>query len=182
MIEAEIKRIIEKYPEMWTKQLYKVGYNLINVNDAMSRNFFVESGILKCFDINDDTLEEIIIAFFTNGDIIFPYRGHEIIPSNVNFQVIEDAVLNSISADNWNIICETEPVTDALLKNQIPVWIMNKMISYIKCNSYPTSAERYKKMITEFPFLLRVKDEDLSKHLGIDRRTIVRIKTKLLLE
>ena len=177
IINTAINKLIHRHPELWTKQLYKVGNILINANDSISRNFYIKSGIIKCYDINDETLEEFIIAFFSEGDIIFPNRGHYVIPSNVNFKIIEDAILYSISAENWNDICKKEPVTDELLKNQLPVWVWNKLVSYIKCNSYSSSSERYKKLIKEYPFLLRLKDEDIANHLGINRRTILRIKT-----
>ena len=175
-IDNEIKKLINEYPDLWEKNNYKKGKLLSKIGKTGTHNYYIESGILKAFVYNEDTAKEVIIGFVSAEEFIIAASSEYLnIPLLLNLEVVNTAAIYSINNDNWNKLIETNKVSNELLM-QYSLQILVKFIEQAKINSYPRARTRYEKSLENYPCLRQVKDEYVASFLGIDVRTINRIK------
>jgi len=178
MINEANKKIIENYPEYWIKKKYKSGEVLITEGEKVTYNYYIETGIVKASVIDEKTQKEGIINFFKTGEIIITYRGdaYESKKALADLEVVKGSVVHRIAHKDWEVIRKDEPILiDKLLQKHLSI-IINRLIFQVKVNCLPRAEQRYNRMLEYYPFLKELKDDEVSKLLGVDVRTITNIK------
>ena len=176
----ELKKITKKYNESFSlvKQTYKRNAILVPTGTIMLQNYYVDSGILKCCVYNEEVQKEAIIDLLSTGDAILPFRTPTyIMPMPFNIQVIEDAVIYSISSDIFEALKEKEPILQELMQLDLQR-IFTRFPERFKINVYPDILTRYEKLLEMYPFLNSVSDKDVAAIIGTDRTTINRIRAE----
>ena len=174
--EEEIRELVESHSDLWSKKAYKKGDLLSKAGRVATHNYYIESGIIKAFAVNEDILKEVIIGFPSAGEFVLACSSIDMqARMQLNLEVIEDAVIYSINADNWNELRKLKKVTNEIIM-QCLVQTSEKFIRQSVINSYPRAKTRYQKSLENYPCISRIKDEDVASFLGFDVRTIRRIK------
>ena len=176
-IHEEIVKLIEKYPDLWEKNIYKKGKLLVKIGRKVTSNYYIESGILKAFCNNEEAMKEVIIGFVTEKEFVMTHGIDSNITSPLSVEVISDAVIYSISTEEWNELRKLEKITDEMSLQFVRKMSM-KFIEQAKINAYSRAKTRYEKSLENYPCLRQVKNEYAASFLGLDPRTISRIKEK----
>jgi len=175
-IDAEVKQLIDKHPELWIKQNHKKGDLLNKIGRFATRNYYLETGIIKASIDNEDIGKEVIIGFISDAESILVYKSEKLnMPFLLNLEVINDAVIYSIGGEDWNELIEKNRIFNELFQ-QYTIRMVSKFIEQARINSYPRAKTRYEKSLENYPCLAKIKDEYVASFLGLDVRTISRVK------
>jgi CRP-like cAMP-binding protein len=175
----DFKKFVKNYPDLWEKIEYPEEMLITVQQKILSRNYYLESGIVELFVYNESDLKEITIDFFFSDDILLPYaHKFEDIEEIMNLKVLEDAVLYSINSQNWEKLMAKESAELNEIIRQDSCYIAEKFIKKSLIRSYSKTEKRYQAMLEIYPELIRVGDSKIASFLGVDRTTINRIKNK----
>jgi signal-transduction protein with cAMP-binding, CBS, and nucleotidyltransferase domain len=178
MIELK-KEILEQYPKELKRHIFKHNAVLVTADTIITQNYYIESGVLKCYAYNEELKRDTIFCLLSAGDAILssnntPYK----IPAPFDIQVIKDAVIYSISNDDLKNLRKKEPIFDEFVQSNSRQMI-NKLVEIAKTHTYINIIDSYKKLLEIYPFLDAIIDKDVAAILGADRATITRTKLKL---
>ena len=176
-VNAEIKKILDAYPDLWKKKSLKKDTIFHSAGGFANENYYLETGMMKIFVVNNDISEESIVAFVKDGTALLPYKGnHTQTPKMFNIQTITDAVMHSISKDNWEIIRKEKQILDEIIHYD-SIRVSNIMGELALIKSISDAKKRYEKALQKHPFLNQIKYEDVASYLGITTRTLINITT-----
>jgi CRP-like cAMP-binding protein len=177
-INNEMKKLMIKYPDLWKKHSHKRNTLLLTAGEIATKNFYVESGILKAYVYNEDLDKNVVVYFFANGEFILPYKKScsEIIPTMVYIETIENSIIHSINSNDWENLKEKEPILDELIYYDF-VRLLKKFIIMAQINAYPDAQTRYDKACEFYPALCRISNVEVASFFGNDRSTINREKS-----
>lgn len=154
----------------------KPNFKFIIANTPVTENYYIESGILKCFIYNKETKKEVIIDFLSTGDGFFPSAHY--MPLQFNVQVIEEVKVSAINDKNVQLLREEDPQFDGLMQLTFQQ-MFNRVIAHFEINSYPDLQTRYEKFLKVYPYLDRINDDDIATLLGTDAKTANHIKSEV---
>ena len=179
-IDLEMKNMLVKYPELWTKKILKRNIVFHNAGEIATENYYVETGTIKAFVYNADNFEEVIIDFFEANTAILPYRGFPVKSLTMfNLQTIANTIVHTISADNWEKLRKKEPMLDVIIGKD-SLRTSSKSVKKSLIYSYPDAQTCYEKALEFYPCLNNLSDTLVGQFIGYDRTTINRVKTKYL--
>jgi len=174
-IDAEIKKLIDKHSKLWKLSPYKRNEILHRAGKPAPENYFIKSGIVKAY-IYNESMDEVIVGFFAEGESVLPYKGKDFnLPTIVNLQVIEDAEIYAISNNHYDKLIEEEPIFKQLLHQDF-YRMAGKLIKLLLVYSYTDAQTRYNEAVKIYPFLRRLRDEEVVSHLGFSKRTVTNVK------
>ena len=158
---------------------YKKGQNVLSAGDLKSDAFFVNSGLLRCFSIDEKGKEHIIQ--FAPENWMLTERDSSVfnMPSAFYIDAIEDTEVVIIKKDFFpsikNIVPEILELNILMLHNSIR--FMQKRINMLLS---ATAEERYLNFIKLYPNLtLRVPQWMIASYLGITPESLSRVRKDL---
>ena len=173
------KDLIDKYPELWRRETRDKGYFLFEEGTVAQKISYLESGTLKVFCVNFNTDKEGVVHFFFPGDVAFPYNSFtQRSPTLVNIEVLNDAVLWSISKENWEKLKEFEPEVERLLMDVVLIAATQAGL-YMMDNASCSNLERYERLCQRMPQIKNINNEDVVSYLGISTRTLNEIRAEV---
>jgi len=177
-INSEIKNIIEKYPNLWTKKIIEKGSFLHERGKPIKNIYFCENGIVRIFYYNEKTKEEITKGFLSKNDIIIPITSYvQKIPSILDFQIIKNCSMQVITIKDWEEIEKYEKIIPYILLD-VATSVIYKLLNYQTENVLFDTKKRYTNLLKNYPYLSDVKSEYIASYLGVAPQSLSRSKNK----
>lgn len=156
-------------------QSFKKGQTIIAPGDKVTREYFVLSGCLKSFYINDD-LKMFILQFamptWWTSDFNALYSGTK---ATISVDCITDAEVLSLSNENREAVCREIHQAEHFFR-----WRTNK--GYVASQKRLLSMmnndvkHRYEELMSQYPELYNTVPKQLiAAYLGVSRETLSRL-------
>lgn len=189
MIETEDSRKIVSYFAGLSDEAYDVFMNfvikkeypkgeiLIEHGKKNEFVFFLISGSAKSYNFKDS--KQICLWFAFESDCIATIRSFDDLISQETVELLEDSELIQIKLGDLMTLSNQFTSISSLMLQLLKEHIL--FLEY-KLNGlqFMTSAERYDKLIRDYPEVLqRVSLTDIASYLGISRETLSRIRRKI---
>ena len=174
-MEDIIKKLIDEYSELWEKKIVKKNKLFHTCGGLSNKNYYIESGIIKASVYNEEEQKEAIVGFFSGGECMLPYRNMPI-QKQYNLTAVTEIIIYSISASNWDSIAKEKPTLIRNILDKDMLKIMGKLNAKSLIKVCPDIASKYKKALEIYPFLDKIKDEDVASFIGCGLRRIQEIR------
>lgn len=156
-------------------QAFKKGQNIITAGDTVDCEYFVLSGCLKSFYINDD-LKMFILQFamptWWASDFNALYSHTK---ATINLDCITDAEILCLSNDDREKICSELHSMEHFFRwrtNRGYVASQKRLLSFMNNNV----KHRYEELLKQYPELYNIVPKNLiAAYLGVSRETLSRL-------
>ena len=162
-----------------TKQ-FKAKTILLSSGEIANCTYFVNSGILRSFNINDNIIEHVLhfaCEGWWIGDM-YSYISEK--PGNLFIEVLEDAELVIISKENHQILYKEIPKLERFFR----ILAENSLVAHqerLMDNLSLSAEERFEKMCKKYPSLIqKVAQKHLASYIGVTPEFFSKMKSKLL--
>jgi len=159
---------------------YKAKTILLNSGEIALKTYFVNSGILRSFTINDNIVEHVLhfaCEGWWIGDM-YSYISQK--PGNLFIEVLEDAEIVSISKENLQILFEEIPKLERFFR----ILAENSLVAHqerLMDNLSLSAEERFEKLCKKYPSLIhKVTQKHLASYIGVTPEFFSKMKSKLL--
>ncbi|WP_329807232.1 Crp/Fnr family transcriptional regulator [Flavobacterium facile] len=155
---------------------------LLSSNEIAKHTYFVNSGILRSFNINDNIIEHVLhfaCEGWWIGDM-YSYISEK--PGNLFIEVLEDAEIVSISKENHQLLYHEIPKLERFFR----ILAENSLVSHqerLMDNLSLTAEERFEKFCTKYPTLIqKVPQKQIASYIGVTPEFFSKLKKRLLLK
>ena len=162
-----------------TKQ-YKAKTVLLNAGEICKDSYFVNSGILRSFNINDNIVEHVL-SFACSGwwiSDMYSYLSQK--PGNLFIQVIEDAEVVILTKENQEILYKEIPQLERFFR----ILIEKSVVAHqerLMDNLSLTAEERFEKFCKKYSDLIyNVPQKQIASYLGVTPEFFSKMKSKML--
>jgi CRP-like cAMP-binding protein len=162
-----------------TKQ-YKAKTILLSSGEIANCTYFVNSGILRSFNINDNIIEHVLhfaCEGWWIGDM-YSYISEK--PGNLFIEVLEDAELVLITKENHQQLYQEIPKLERFFR----ILAENSLVAHqerLIDNLSLTAEERFEKMCKKYPTLIqKVAQKHLASYIGVTPEFFSKMKSRLL--
>jgi CRP-like cAMP-binding protein len=162
-----------------TKQ-YKAKTVLLNAGEICKDSYFVNSGILRSFNINDNIVEHVL-SFACSGwwiSDMYSYLSQK--PGNLFIQVIEDAEVVILTKENQEILYKEIPQLERFFR----ILIEKSLVAHqerLMDNLSLTAEERFEKFCKKYSDLIyNVPQKQIASYLGVTPEFFSKMKSKML--
>lgn len=171
------QEIIEEICNRFQVQILPKKTLLVNFGQINNRIYFIHSGILRGFYLEDG--KEITNWFAKSSEFIYcPQKYQNIPPTNDAIETLEDSVLLSITTENLSYLYTHFPET-AIISQQLAQYYLHHYDRKIRLLRIPNAEKRVKTFIELYPkAFLQLPHKYLSSFLGLAPETFSRIMTR----
>ncbi len=162
-----------------TKQ-FKAKTILLSSGEIANCTYFVNYGILRSFNINDNIIEHVLhfaCEGWWIGDMYSYISGK---PGNLFIEVLEEAEVVVISKENQEKLYEQIPKLERFFR----ILAENSLVVHqerLMDNLSLSAEERFEKMCEKYPSLIqKVAQKHLASYIGVTPEFFSKIKSKLL--
>lgn len=153
---------------------------ILNAGQVSKNSFFVNSGVLRSFNINDNIVEHILHFACEGWWIADMYSLITQKPGNLFIEVIEDAELVVLSKENQEKLYEEIPKTERYFR----VLTENSLVAHqerLMDNLSLPAEERFEKFCKKYPTLIqRVPQKHIASYIGVTPEFFSRMKAQML--
>lgn len=153
---------------------------LLQSGEVAKHTYFVNSGILRSFNINDNIIEHVLhfaCEGWWIGDM-YSYISEK--PGNLFIEVLEDAEIVSISKENHQQLYDEIPKLERFFR----ILAENSLVSHqerLMDNLSLTAEERFEKFCTKYPTLIqKVPQKQVASFIGVTPEFFSKMKSRLL--
>lgn len=161
-------------------QHYKAKTILLNAGEICKHSYFVNSGILRSFNINDNIVEHVLSFACSGWWISDMYSLLSQKPGNLFIQVIEDAEIVILSKENQEILYKEIPQLERFFR----ILTENSLVANqqrLMDNLSLTAEERFEKFCTKYSDLIyNVPQKQIASYLGVTPEFFSKMKSKML--
>jgi CRP-like cAMP-binding protein len=162
-----------------TKQ-HKAKTILLSSGEISKHTFFVNSGVLRSFNINDNIIEHVLhfaCEGWWIGDM-YSYISEK--PGNLFIEVLEDAEVVSISKEKHQELYEKIPKLERFFR----ILAENSLVAHqerLMDNLSLTAEERFEKFCKKYPSLIqRLPQKQIASYIGVTPEFFSKMKARLL--
>lgn len=162
-----------------TKQ-FKAKTILLSSGEIANSTYFVNSGILRSFNINDNIIEHVLhfaCEGWWIGDM-YSYISEK--PGNLFIEVLEDAEVVVISKENHQELYKEIPKLERFFR----ILAENSLVAHqerLMDNLSLSAEERFEKMCKKYPTLIqKVAQKHLASYIGVTPEFFSKMKARLL--
>lgn len=159
---------------------YKAKTVLLNAGEICKHSYFVNSGILRSFNINDNIVEHVLSFACSGWWISDMYSLLSQKPGNLFIQVIEDAEVILLSKENQDILYKEIPQLERFFR----ILIENSLVAHqqrLMDNLSLTAEERFDKFCKKYPDLIyNIPQKQIASYLGVTPEFFSKMKSKML--
>lgn len=159
---------------------YKTKTLLLNAGEVCKSSYFVKSGVLRSFTINDNIIEHILHFACKGWWIGDMYSLISQKPGHLFIEVLEDAETIELSKENQEILYKEVPKLERFFR----ILTENSLVSHqerIMNNLSLTAEERFINFKNKYPELLqKVPQKHIASYLGVTPEFYSKMKKKLL--
>ena len=162
-----------------TKQ-FKTKTILLSAGEVATCTYFVNSGILRSFNINDNIIEHVLhfaCEGWWIGDM-YSYISEK--PGNLFIEVLEDAEVVIITKENHQELYQEIPKLERFFR----ILAENSLVSHqerLMDNLSLTAEERFEKFCSKYPTLIqKVPQKHIASYIGVTPEFFSKMKARLL--
>ena len=155
---------------------------LFSAGKIADSTYFVNSGILRSFTINDNIIEHVLhfaCEGWWIGDM-YSYISQK--PGNLFIEVLEDAELVIITKPNQEDLYLQIPKLERFFR----ILAENSLVSHqerLMDNLSLTAEERFEKFCKKYPTLIqKVPQKQIASYIGVTPEFLSKLKKRLLLK
>lgn len=159
---------------------FKAKTILLSAGDISTCTYFVNSGILRSFTINDNIIEHVLhfaCEGWWIGDM-YSYISEQ--PGHLFIEVLEDAEVMLITKEKHQKLYEEIPKLERFFR----ILAENSLVAHqerLMDNLSLTAEERFEKMCKKYPSLIhQVAQKHLASYIGVTPEFFSKMKSKLL--
>ena len=159
---------------------FKAKTILLNAGEVATCTYFVNSGILRSFNINDNIIEHVLhfaCEGWWIGDMYSYISGK---PGNLFLEVLEDAEVVIITKENQQQLYQEIPKLERFFR----ILAENSLVSHqerLMDNLSLTAEERFEKFCSKYPTLIqKVPQKHLASYIGVTPEFFSKMKSRLL--
>ncbi|CCG54290.1 Probable cAMP-binding protein [Flavobacterium indicum GPTSA100-9 = DSM 17447] len=159
---------------------YKSKSLLLKANEISRNTYFIQSGVVRSFNINDHIIEHVLhfaCEGWWIGDM-YSYITEK--PGNLFIEVIEDAEIVIISKEKHQILYREIPK----LERYFRILAENSLVAHqerLIDNLSLTAEERFEKFCSKYPTLIqRVPQKQIASYIGVTPEFFSKMKARLL--
>ena len=153
---------------------------LLNAGEVCKHSYFVHSGILRSFNINDNIVEHVLQFACEGWWIGDMYSLITQKPGNLYVEVNEDAEVVLLSKENQEILYQEIPKLERFFR----ILIENSLVANqerLMDNLSLSAEERFEKFCTKYPTLIqKVPQKQIASYIGVTPEFFSKMKGKML--
>ena len=160
--------------------LYKSKTILLSAGEVSKYTYFVNSGILRSFNINDNIIEHVLhfaCEGWWIGDM-YSYISEK--PGTLFIEVLEEAEVISISKENHQKLYQQIPKLERFFR----ILAENSLVAHqerLMDNLSLSAEDRFDKMCKKYPSLIqKVAQKHLASYIGVTPEFFSKMKARLL--
>ena len=153
---------------------------LLSAGEIANCTYFVNSGIIRSFNINDNIIEHVLhfaCEGWWIGDM-YSYISEK--PGNLFIEVIEDAEVVIINKENHQILYNEIPKLERFFR----ILAENSLVAHqerLMDNLSLTAEERFEKFCSKYPTLIqKVPQKQIASYIGVTPEFFSKMKARLL--
>lgn len=153
---------------------------LLSAGEIANSTYFVNSGIIRSFNINDNIIEHVLhfaCEGWWIGDM-YSYISEK--PGNLFIEVIEDAEVVIITKENHQILYNEIPKLERFFR----ILAENSLVAHqerLMDNLSLTAEERFEKFCSKYPTLIqKVPQKQIASYIGVTPEFFSKMKARLL--
>jgi CRP-like cAMP-binding protein len=159
---------------------FKVKTVLLNAGDICKHSYFVNSGILRSFNINDNIVEHVLHFACEGWWIGDMYSLLSQKPGNLFIEVNEDAEVVLLSKENQEELYIKIPKLERFFR----ILTENSLVAHqerLMDNLSLSAEERFEKFCSKYPTLIqRVPQKQIASYIGVTPEFFSKMKAKML--
>lgn len=163
-----------------TLQKYKAKTVLLNAGEICKNSYFVNWGVLRSFNINDNIVEHVLSFACSGWWISDMYSLLSQKPGNLFIQVLEDAEVVVLTKANQDILYQEIPKLERFFR----ILTENSLVANqerLMDNLSLTANERFEKFCSKYPTLIqKVPQKYIASYLGVTPEFFSKMKANLL--
>ena len=159
---------------------YKAKNILLNAGEVCKNSYFVNSGVLRSFNINDNIVEHVMSFACQGWWISDMYSLISQKPGNLFIEVIEDAEVVLLSKENQEQLYHDIPKLERFFR----ILTENALVANqqrIMDNLSLSAEERFEKFSKKYPSLIQqVPQKQIASFIGVTPEFFSKMKSKML--
>ncbi|WP_310555614.1 Crp/Fnr family transcriptional regulator [Flavobacterium sp.] len=161
---------------------YKAKTILLNAGEVCKYSYFVSSGILRSFSINDNIVEYVLHFACEGWWIGDMYSLLSQKQGNLFIEVLEDAEVVLLSKENQEKLYFEIPKLERFFR----ILTENSLVSYqerLMDNLSLPAEERFEKFCKKYPSLIqKISQKNIASYIGVTPEFFSKMKSRLLRE
>jgi len=159
---------------------YKAKTILLNAGEICKYSYFVNSGLLRSFNINDNIVEHVLHFACEGWWIGDMYSLLSQKPGNLFIEVLEDSEVVLLSKENQQLLYHEIPKLERFFR----ILTENSLVAHqerLMDNLSLSAEERFEKFCKRYPTLIqRVPQKQIASYIGVTPEFFSKMKSKLL--
>jgi CRP-like cAMP-binding protein len=159
---------------------YKAKTILLHSGAICKHSYFVNSGILRSFNINDNIVEHVLTFACEGWWIGDMYSLLSQKPGNLFIEVLEDAEVVLLSKENQELLYQEIPKLERFFR----ILTENSLVAHqdrLMDNLSLTAEERFEKFCKKYPTLIqKIAQKQIASYLGVTPEFYSKMKSRLL--
>jgi len=159
---------------------YKAKTILLNAGEICTHSYFVNSGVLRSFNINDNIVEHVLSFACSSWWIGDMYSLLSQKPGNLFIEVLEDAEVVVLSKENQEILYQEIPKLERFFR----ILTENSLVANqerLMDNLSLSAEERFEKFCSKYPDLIqKVPQKQIASFIGVTPEFFSKMKSRLL--
>mgnify|MGYP006337653903 FL=1 len=159
---------------------YKAKTILLNSGEICKYSYFVNSGILRSFNINDNIVEHVLNFACQGWWMSDMYSFISQKPGNLFIEVLEDSEVVVISKENQELLFQEIPKLERFFR----ILAENSLVAHqerLMDNLSLSAEERFEKFCAKYPTLIqKVPQKQIASFIGVTPEFFSKMKSKML--
>ncbi len=159
---------------------YRAKTILLQAGEICKHSYFVNSGILRSFNINDNIVEHVLHFACEGWWIGDMYSLLSQKPGNLFIEVIEDAEVVLLSKENQELLYHEIPKLERFFR----ILTENSLVAHqerLMDNLSLSAEERFEKFCSKYPTLIQyVPQKQIASYIGVTPEFFSKMKAKML--
>jgi CRP-like cAMP-binding protein len=159
---------------------FKAKTVILNAGEVCTHSYFVNSGLLRSFNINDNIVEHVLSFACEGWWIGDMYSLLSQKPGNLFIEVVEDAEVVLLSKENQEQLYKEIPKLERFFR----ILIENSLVAYqerLMDNLSLTAEERFDKFYKRYPTLIqKVPQKQIASYIGVTPEFFSKMKARIL--
>ena len=153
---------------------------LLNAGEVCNYSYFVNSGLLRSFNINDNIVEHVLSFACEGWWIGDMYSLLSQKPGNLFIEVLEDAEVVLLSKKNQEVLYTEIPKLERFFR----ILTENALVANqerLMDNLSLSAEERFEKFCKKYPTLIqKVSQKQIASYIGVTPEFLSKIKSRML--
>ncbi|WP_309642012.1 Crp/Fnr family transcriptional regulator [Flavobacterium sp.] len=159
---------------------YKAKSIVLNAGEICKHSYFVNSGLLRSFNINDNIVEHVLSFACEGWWIGDMYSLLSQKPGNLFIEVIEDAEVVLLSKENQEQLYHDIPKLERFFR----ILTENSLVANqerLMDNLSLSAEDRFEKFCSKYPTLIqKVPQKHIASYIGVTPEFFSKMKARLL--